>query len=105
MMNEWIEAIIGEITIEDLPDSYREVARAIGIENAVKLSSVVGGLAYYFPQIEGILRKKRDECIRREFTGNNHRDLARKYGLTERWVREIVEEKTSQDRLFDISSH
>ena len=104
MMNEWIAAIIDEITIEDLPESYREVARAIGVENAVKLSSVVGGLGYYFPQLDGILRKKRDECIRREFNGNNHRELAKKFDLTERWVREIVEEKTPQTPLFDISS-
>ncbi len=101
MMNEWIETIISEITIEDLPESYREVALAIGVENAVKLSSVVGGLGYYFPQLEGILRKKRDECIRREFNGTNHRELAKRYNLTERWVREIVEEKISQASLFD----
>jgi len=101
MMNEWIETIISEITIEDLPESYREVARAIGVENAVKLSSVVGGLGYYFPQLEGILRKKRDECIRREFDGTNHRELAKRYNLTERWVREIVDEKIPQASLFD----
>ena len=101
MMNEWIETIISEITIEDLPESYREVARAIGVENAVKLSSVVGGLGYYFPQLEGILRKKRDECIRREFDGTNHRELAKRYNLTERWVREIADEKIPQASLFD----
>lgn len=105
MMDDWVAAIIGEVTMEDLPESYREVACVIGVENAVKLSSVVGGLGYYFPQLDGILRKKRDECIRREFNGNNHRELAKKFNLTERWVREIVDEKSTQPPLlFDLAS-
>ena len=105
MMDDWVAAIIGEVTMEDLPESYRDVARVIGVENAVKLSAVVGGLGYYFPQLDGILRKKRDECIRREFNGNNHRELAKKFNLTERWVREIVDEKPPQSPLlFDLPS-
>ena len=104
MMDDWVAAIIGEVTMEDLPESYRDVARVIGVENAVKLSAVVGGLGYYFPQLEGILRKRRDEYIRREFNGNNHRELAKKFNLTERWVREIVEQKSPQSSpLFDLS--
>ena len=84
---EWIK----EITIEDLPEAYQEIARIIGIENALKLFEYLGGLAFYFPKIDALIQKKRDDVIRREFTGANHKDLARRYCLSERWIRQIVQ--------------
>ena len=98
-MDEWITRIVAEITIEDLPESYREIAGIVGVENAVKLSEYLGGLVFYFPQLEGMLRRKRDARIKKEFNGANHKDLARKYGLTERWIREIVDSKPRYDQL------
>lgn len=98
MADDWIESIIPQVTVEDLPESYREIARIAGVENAVRLSQALGGLSYYFPQIDGILRRKRDEAIRQEFTGNNHRALARKYRLSEVWIRDIVERKPSAEQ-------
>ncbi|MFA7465184.1 MAG: Mor transcription activator family protein [Syntrophales bacterium] len=97
-MERWLDKIAPQITIETLPESYQEVARIVGVDNAIKLSQYLGGLVYYFPQLESLLRKYRDELIRSEFTGANHRDLAKKYGLTEVWIREIVHSKTAQDQ-------
>jgi Mor family transcriptional regulator len=90
-MTEWVKDIAGELTIEDLPESYRHVAEIVGVENAVKLSEHLGGLPFYFPKLDGLLLKKRDETIRREFTGSNHRELARKYSLSEQRIRDIVQ--------------
>jgi len=87
MNAEWIK----DITLKDLPESYQEIARVIGIENAVKLSEYLGGLSFYFPKLDGLLREKRDAAIRREFTGFNHKELARKYGLSEQQIRNIVQ--------------
>lgn len=105
-MPEWTEVIARQLVIEDLPESYREIASIIGVENAVKLSEALGGLTYYFPQLETVLRKKRDETIRREFTGANHRALAKKYNLSEVWIREIVDARTTQNQpsLFEIAA-
>lgn len=87
MKPEWINCI----TLEDLPEAYQEVARVIGIENAIKLSEALGGLSFYFPKIDAFVQKRRDEEIRKEFNGCNHRDLARKYQLSEIWIRQIVQ--------------
>ena len=89
-MKKWMTNIVEQITVEDLPESYRDVAMVVGVENAVKLSDTLGGLAYYFQQLDKVLIKKRDALIRSEFTGANHRPLARKYGLSEVWIRGIV---------------
>ncbi len=100
-MESWVYKIMPQLTMEDLPEGYRVVADIVGIENAVKLSEHLGGLPFYFPQIDGLLRRKRDAAIRKEFNGSNYRDLARKYNLTERWIREIVDSSThEQSPLF-----
>ncbi len=105
-MSDWIDAVAKQCRIEDLPKSYRDVATVVGVENAIKLAQFLGGASYYFPQADTVLRKKRDELIRREFNGANHRDLAHKYHLSEIWIREIVEARTTENQplLFDTAA-
>jgi len=108
-MEKWVEKIAAEITIDSLPEPYKEMAGIVGVDNAIKLSKYLGGLQFYFPELEGILIERRNEIIRQEFTGFNHRKLARKYGLTEVWIRKIVQIKadsarTQQTNLLDMLS-
>jgi Mor family transcriptional regulator len=100
---DWLADIAAEIPIESLPREYQVVAELIGMENALKLAQHIGGGRIYYPKIETLLRDKRDERIRAEFTGCNHRDLARKYALTETWIREIVQRKPPDEtaNLFE----
>ena len=65
------------LTLEMLPEGlYRMIAEAIGTDNFYKLA-------------ESVTRPVRDARIKEEFNGYNHPELARKYGVTERWVRRI----------------
>lgn len=101
-MERWIEQILNDVTIDELPEGYQAVARVIGVENAIRLSDELGGLNYYFPQAEKMLRAKRNELINREFNGSNHKELAQKYRLSEVQIREIVARpKQYQDSLFN----
>lgn len=92
---EWVK----DIKIEELPQAYQEVAGIVGVEAAVKLSSSLGGLPFYFPKIEGLIEQKRNEMIRKEFNGSNYRDLAKKYKLTEVWIRQIVDHKKDDKQI------
>ncbi|MDA8172067.1 MAG: hypothetical protein M0033_05930 [Nitrospiraceae bacterium] len=89
-MSGWLDEIAREMRPEDLPEGYQAVARVVGVENALKLSEELGGLPFYFPKIGSLIVKKRDQYIRQEFNGANYKELARKYGLTEVWVRRIL---------------
>lgn len=80
----------GEVAIDDLPECYRQLALIVGLENAVRLSEFLGGLTVYFQKPDTLIKGQRDRAIRREFTGLNHRELARRYGLTEQRIRGIV---------------
>lgn len=128
---EWVR----RIRIEDLPKSFRELAEQIGLavvdylhpgapreENeelagrlgayvAVKLSPVLGGQAPYYPKIEAVLRELVYRLIREEAAAlrghtDKYRLLARKYGYTEVWIRQLVDhpEEDPQQDLFAANS-
>lgn len=79
-----------DLTVEMLPEGlYRQIAEEIGVENLIKLSELIGGSTFYLPKPESIVRPARDVRIREEFNGYNHVELARKYDVTERWVRKL----------------
>ena len=94
-----------ELTIDMITDGdNRTIAEAIGVENFYKLCEVVGGATIYLPKPESVLRPVRDAHIKAEFNGYNHPELARKYGVTERWVRQLCGDGKleGQLELFDI---
>ena len=100
-----MDALEKDLTIELIPDGlYRDIAEAIGIENLVKLTQLVGGSTIYLPKSESIVRPVRDARIREEFNGYNHGDLARKYDVTERWVRQLCGEGQTEGQfsIFDF---
>ena len=77
-----------------LPDGIcKSIAEEIGADNLLKLAVLVGGSTFYMPQAEGILRPLRDQKIKEEYNGYNDAELARKYGVTPRHVREIARKK------------
>lgn len=52
---------------------------------------VVGGYRITFPDLQDLYRMERNRCIRSEFTGCNHQELAFKYRLKVKQVRRIVQ--------------
>jgi len=102
MTDKWLTEIADEIMIEDLPGDYREIANAIGVKNTLQLVPCIGGLQLYFPKMEAYLVARRDARIRREFTGNNYRELAIRYGLSERWIRAIVQQKPEDEKQTSL---
>ena len=102
-----MDELAKEITLEMLPEGiYKDIAQAIGLENFYKLTKVVGGATIYLPKPESITRHVRDAHIKSEFNGYNHPELAKKYGVTERWVRQLCGDGKMQGQidLFDFLS-
>lgn len=75
---------------QDLPEVYREMAEVIGVESTINLARIYAGTSVYFPKLERALLTLRNQVIRREFDGANIRGLARRWGLSARHVRHIV---------------
>ena len=79
MENDWVK----HITIEMIPEQYRELAKAIGVHSLIKLSQMMGGYNTYIPKEEYLTRTLRDILIKKEFNGYNYKVLATKYHLSE----------------------
>ncbi|HWP96430.1 MAG TPA: Mor transcription activator family protein [Syntrophomonadaceae bacterium] len=97
---EWVKEIQSEL----LPEPYRKLSEEIGVENVLVLAEEFQGTSVYFPKLDGLLKSLRDHRIRDEYNGHNGKDLARKYGLTEVWIRSILNEcpvESSQMNLFE----
>lgn len=86
-----VEPWLSELTIGELPEPYREIARKVGIETALILAKEFGGMTWYFPKLDRALRSARDRKIKAEHNGVNYKELARKYNLTESQIRAIVD--------------
>lgn len=98
-MGNWIESL----TLDMIPSPHKQVAEAIGIENFITLAKIAGGSSIYIPKADKLLTPIRDMCIKKEFNGYNHKELAIKYNLSERWVLEICRDGNleGQTSLFD----
>ncbi|MCI9179149.1 MAG: hypothetical protein HFG50_03950 [Lachnospiraceae bacterium] len=102
-----MDELAKDLTLEMLPEGiYKDIAQAIGSENFYKLTKVVGGATIYLPKPESVIRPVRDAHIKSEFNGYNHPELAKKYGVTERWVRQLCGDGKLQGQmeLFDFLS-
>lgn len=84
--------LLTKLTIEDLPDSQRDIAETIGLPNYLKLVRLVSGDSVYICKEDELLRCIRNAEIKKRFNGYNHAALAREYNLTVRTVRNIVGE-------------
>ncbi|SDX82432.1 Mor transcription activator family protein [Paenibacillus sp. PDC88] len=86
MKDQWI----ADLTPDDVPERYRPIAELIGVENLVKLGDYSKGDNIYIPSGKYFLRIIRDYKMKKEYTGGSVKELAKKYGLSERRTREIV---------------
>ena len=97
MEKDWRE----EVRMEDLPKNLQEYASLIGIANTIRLAERAGGCPLYMPKLDVINRTIRDRRIRAEFTGDNWNRLAIRYGLSRRWIEEILKGEEVRYELLD----
>jgi len=89
-----------ELTLDMIPEGlYLKIANAIGVDSFYKLTEAIGGSTVYIPKPDALLRPVRDAHIKAEFNGWNHIELARKYDVTERWVRRLCGPKLVEGQM------
>lgn len=73
-------------------DIYNELAELVGLDNMLKLYNYYKGQQVNFPSQ---LYDKRiiKQQILNEYNGSNSKQLAKKYGYSERWIYQIISNK------------
>lgn len=89
-MNNLYHTPLRGVTLEDIPEEYRDIAETVGLEAYLTLSVLCGGQNLYIPKREALERQARNREIRAHFNGGNYRALAAQYRLSERQIRKII---------------
>ncbi len=80
-----------KIKYEQLNGAYSELADILGVDAVIKIHSKYRGTQIFFP-VELFSRDFIAKKITEEYNGHNVRELAIKYGYTEKWIRKIIKE-------------
>jgi hypothetical protein len=106
MTKTWLDYIKEEQFSED----YRLIARAIGLENTIKLAQALPSVYIYLASPDKLFKPAKVEYVRDRYAQAcpeepfNHRHIALETGLSIREVYDIVaarKEEPKQPQLFD----
>lgn len=78
-----------ELKPDHLCGAYAEIAALLGVDAALKMHDRFRGTQISFP-VELLDREYIFSLIIEEYDGTNVRELATKYGYTEKWIRKII---------------
>ena len=91
-MEDWKK----QLKVDDLPSPYYDIANELGIEAAIKIEKIFKGQTIYFASFENCCSDTKKNLIREEFNGYNTKYLARKYGVSDRYVQIACKEKIEE---------
>lgn len=86
-----MEELLPHVELSDIDKAYHPVIELIGIDAFVKICQYYMGDEVYFPKADSLTRKARNRIIVQEFNGHNVKYLSKKYGITPRQIRNIIE--------------
>lgn len=86
------------IKCEYLNDAYSELANLLGIEAVLKIHSTYRGQQITFP-VQLFSKEFLKKQIIDEYNGYNIKQLATKYGYSEKWVRQILKEHIDKQKV------
>lgn len=85
--------LLEDLQPQELQELHRSIADVIGVDGLVGLCEHFGGSSIYIPQKRELLRQKIYQMIYREYDGDNIRELAVKYGVSEATVYNVVRDR------------
>lgn len=87
---------------EELPEIYQEIEAILGRDAAWQLAQHLGGQQVYFPYWDKDHKQRDRSIVRDRAAGMSYCELARKYGLTERRVRDILNSHRFKQRKLPL---
>ena len=82
--------MINFLTKEDVPEILQGLVDIMGIEAFIQLIKQYGGSSLYIPNENSVLKPIRNRLIKEYFNGNNYKQLAKEFKISEMQVRNII---------------
>lgn len=86
------------VTPDQLNEDYHLIYRAIGLEDTIKLAFAMPSVHVYFKRPEQVFKDAIARCIKEEFNGANHRQLALLCRVSERFVYDVIAAERDKSR-------
>lgn len=98
-----MNSFLDDLTLEQLDGDALDLAELVGIDAFKKLVEVYGGSSVlYVPNFTNLRVTVRDRQLMQEYhSGKTVKQLARKYQLSERRVRQIIQRYKVQEAVQD----
>jgi Mor family transcriptional regulator len=82
----------GELFDDDSTETFEQLREIIGEEQAGEVAKAFAGTMLYIPK--NVIARNLHKRIKKEFlNGATYKELGRKYGYTERYIRDLVDRK------------
>lgn len=96
--------LLENVKLEDIAEGYHQIIEIVGLKKFVELSNLARGERLYFPKVESIVLPARNRKIKKEYDGRNAEELAQKYNLTVRQIRNILKDEpiAGQMNIMDL---
>lgn len=88
-----IGTMLDKAKLEDVPESYKELAEILGMDAFKRLVMNYGGTEVYIPVDKSITRNIRNNILRRTFNGD-YKQSAKTYRMSQAQVRKIIKNKS-----------
>ncbi|MBQ6570090.1 MAG: Mor transcription activator family protein [Clostridia bacterium] len=85
-----------EIDESCLNEIYSDIADLLGVDAALKFYGNFRGQQITFP-VKFFTKEFIEAQITKEYDGHNIKQLATKFGYSEKWIRKIIKEKTRKE--------
>ncbi len=95
-------AVIDSLTPDDLQENHRAIADAVGMDGLKLLCAAFGGSSIYIPQFKELAKNRVYRCIYEEYSGDNIKELAIKYEVSESTVYNIVRDRIVKGNMKKI---
>lgn len=82
-----------DIRLEDIPEDLIAIATFLGIDIFIEFCDKFGGNHFYLPSKKSVLRLSRNREIKRVYNGDNLKELADRFGISQMHIRKIMKER------------
>ena len=73
-----------------LPWHVAQMLDAIGLNATVDILKLFGGLNLHIPKLGSTFAYWRNKAIQEQFDGSNHRELAKEFGISEKYCKDLL---------------
>ena len=101
-MEQKEQTVIDSLTPDDLQENHRAIADAVGMDGLKLLCAAFGGSSIYIPQFKELAKNRVYKCIYTEYNGNNIKELAIKYDVSESTVYNIIRDRITKGNMKKV---